>query len=235
MRAAVRDGSWDVFVGQLFTEFRRDLHVVTAFKPPSWWTRLVSNDPGFADPSVWTFLAKDQDGRLHCYKELTFYRTAPSEQARKVRQALEEEGVKCERFITGMDAFIGNSETGKSTVDYYGEGGLFGFMRPIHGAGSRKERAVALHQYLDYKSGKPRLQIHSCCEKLIETIPSLPADMVKREQVQECAIDHWYDALTYGICAWTVGGTDPTPLFKPGTLGDILDHASELEDQGDDE
>lgn len=250
MRAAVRDGSWDIFVGQLFTEFRRYLHTEPAFTPPAWWTRLVANDPGFADPSVWICFAIDQDGRLHAYREHTFYRTAPSEQARQVKAAMASEGVRCERWITGMDAFIGNNETAKTTVDYYGEGGIFGFQRPIHGAGSRKERAVALHQHLT--GNPPRLVIQDnawvyspnpvgyplavpvkCPSRLIATLPSLPASITHPEQVDECAIDHWYDALTYGICAWSQNGVNPEPLFKRGTLGDILAHASEIEDKDD--
>lgn len=34
IRRAYRDGDWDLFEGQFFEEFRKDLHVITPFHPP---------------------------------------------------------------------------------------------------------------------------------------------------------------------------------------------------------
>ena len=39
MRRAHLDGDWDLFVGQYFTEFRRDAHVIHPFKIPDHWQK----------------------------------------------------------------------------------------------------------------------------------------------------------------------------------------------------
>ncbi|MGB9804714.1 hypothetical protein, partial [Desulfofundulus sp.] len=114
-------------------------------------------------------------------------------------------------------------ETGKSIVDYYREGGIpWGFIQPVHGQGSRQTRAATLHEYLkpyvDENTGlvTARLKIFSTCTLLVETLPQLVSDPNRPEQVRECSIDHYYDALTYGLCAWHAERSKEPP--KPKTL-----------------
>lgn len=245
MRAAVRDGSWDIFSGQVFDDFRRDVHVCEPFDIPSWWERWGSNDPGFADPGVFYNFAADQDGNVYVYREHTFHRLPHSDQAEAVAKTLTRE-VKGQSvrenvgyWVSGMDAFIKNPNTGKSLVDYYGQGGLFGFRQPDHGAGARARRAATVHEYLKITpdgEGKPKARLHifSSCPKLIETLPALPADPLNLEQVQECGIDHWFDALGYGLQSRHARSEVPeTPAFPRGSLGDILGHAEVLEGEHD--
>lgn len=238
MRAAVRDGSWDVFSGQAFDEFRRDVHVVEPFKIPSWYECWGANDPGFNDPGVWYILAADQDGNAYIVREWTFHRTAYSLQAKKVAADLAEMGIKPSWWTTGMDAFVKSKDGDKkSMVDYYQQGGLGGFRMPDHGAGALARRAATAHEYLRIRTGPngqpaARLRIFKTCEKLIETLPALPANPDKKEEVLPCAIDHWYDAAVgYGLQSRHAHSEVPsTPAFAPGTLGDILGHAQVMEE-----
>lgn len=46
LRRAYLDGDWDVFVGQYFTEFRRELHVCEPFEIPAHWSRFRALDYG---------------------------------------------------------------------------------------------------------------------------------------------------------------------------------------------
>jgi hypothetical protein len=253
LRGALRDGSWDIFAGQVFAEFRREIHVVEPFEIPSWWFRFGANDPGYADPGVWYRLAVDQSGCVYVYAEQTFEQVPYLDQAKAVRQAMTTFGaddVKREKpileaigyWVTGMDAFTAEKGTrdGKSFVDYYGQGGLFGFRRPVHGAGARANMAGTVHEYLkpiphptDPDKRTARLRIFSSCRRLIETLPSLPADELHPEQVDECAIDHWYQALGYGLQSLHAkDSTKPTPTKLPeGTIGRLLNW-DDADDQG---
>jgi hypothetical protein len=51
----------------------------------------------------------------------------------------------------------------------------------------------------DMMDGKPGLQIVSTCRNLIRTLPSLPLDENRVEDVDTDAEDHAYDALKYGL------------------------------------
>ena len=45
----------------------------------------------------------------------------------------------------------------------------------------------------------PRLQVFSTCTNLIRTLPALPYDTIRVEDVDTDAEDHAYDALRYGL------------------------------------
>ena len=45
----------------------------------------------------------------------------------------------------------------------------------------------------------PRLQVFANCVNLIRTLPALPYDNVRVEDVDTHAEDHGYDALRYGL------------------------------------
>ena len=51
----------------------------------------------------------------------------------------------------------------------------------------------------DLPDGKPGLVIFTTCENLLRTLPALPYDKVKVEDVDTDAEDHGYDALKYGL------------------------------------
>lgn len=234
MRDAVRDGSWDLLEGMQFSDFKRDIHICKPFEIPSWWERWGGNDPGFNDPGVWYTLARDGDGDIYIYREWTFSRTQYSQQAKQVFEDLGKEDIAF--WVTGMDAFIKHAETHKSLVDYYNEGGLTGFIRPDHGKGARANQAAVWHELLKVSpnaQGKPSSRIHifSSCKKLIETLPALPIDPLHRECVQDCAIDHWYQASAYGLLAKVGLPNAPKPKFAPHTMGAIDGHNKRLEDE----
>lgn len=209
LRRMFRHGDWNVFSGQAFDMFRHEIHVVEPFEVPGWWRRWLANDPGYADHFAWYWLAADQDGNVYVYREHTNAegeRIPYSEQARQVVELTGDERI--DFVVTGMDAFNQHPETGKSIIDYYREGGMtWGFLQPVHGPQSRKLRAATLHEYLkpylDENTSRQvaRLRIFSTCTKLVETLPILAADRNDPEAVAKSSIDHWYDALSYGLCA----------------------------------
>ncbi len=250
MRKAMRDGSWDIFSGQMFDSFQRDIHVGPAFPIPSWWPRWGSNDPGTTDPGVWYLGAADPDNNAYITNEWTFHKAgehawerdiAPSSQARKV--AKDTEGLPIDYWVTGMDAWTTNKETNKCLIDYYADGGISGFIKPVHGAGSRAIRAATIHEYLKPFEEKTvtngivtvkkraKLYIFENCKKLIETLPALPSDPNHPDCVLECAADHWYDSLCYLLASRHSPGLTPKKKFPKGSIGERWGDPQEILDQ----
>lgn len=65
-------GSFDAFQGQVYTEFRRDTHVIKPFRIPDEWTKFVGADHGYTNPAAFIWCAMDYDGNIYAYRE--FYR-----------------------------------------------------------------------------------------------------------------------------------------------------------------
>lgn len=245
LRQALRDGNWDVFAGQFFGEFDRGIHVVRPFAVPKWWRRFGSNDPGYMDAGTWYVHAVGPDGQVYTTHEFSYANRSKvySVQAKTVKAALDDEGIKVDVWVTGMDAFNPHPETGKSIVNAYEEGGLRGFVEPDHGSGARKRMAGVVREYLQPypvpllgPDGQPvnrmtsKVQIFDTCHQLIETLPALTADENKREQVAESDTDHWYQGWGYGLQHHHISqSTAPAvPEYERGTAGDILRHAAKI-------
>lgn len=226
LRKAYKDGDWDAYEGQAFAEFNREIHVCEPFVIPDHWPRWRSVDNGYADPFSWYWFAVSEDGIVYIYREYTRDPKDPkvgySEQAKKVVELstytkLDEYGNEIEveepySFVAaGLDAWATHVRDvqGKTLINYYEDGGLSGFVKPIT---DRKLRKATWHEYLkpfDHPDQKrfpgkkiARVQIFSTCKKLIETLPVLIEDEKNTEAVAECNLDHWYDGAGYGLIVW---------------------------------
>ena len=62
-------GQWDIFEGQYFAEFDRDIHVCRPHGIPAHWRRYVTLDYGM-DMLAALWMAVDEQGRAVVYKEL---------------------------------------------------------------------------------------------------------------------------------------------------------------------
>jgi hypothetical protein len=59
----------DSFEGAVYSEFRRDTHVIKPFRIPDDWKRVVGADHGFRNPAAFIWGAIDYDGNIYLYKE----------------------------------------------------------------------------------------------------------------------------------------------------------------------
>lgn len=84
-RRAKLDGDWDVFQGQVFSEFRdihmpdepdNALHVIKPFEIPSWWPRILGIDWGYAAETWAGWAAVSPDERLYLYREYIAHQTS---------------------------------------------------------------------------------------------------------------------------------------------------------------
>lgn len=209
-RKAMRDGDWDVFAGQFFSEWRQALHVVPVFDVPSEWRRICGVDYGYAAPWSALWIAQDRDGRAWVYRELYAAGVIEGEQAERIQSA--ERAAKdppVRRF--GDPAMWAKTGSAPSPALAYQAAGVSlskavndrvpGWQR-VHSFLSKKAAACPIHRELGLEEC-PLLHVFDVCSNLIRTLPALPHDPKRVEDVDTTAEDHAPDALRYGLMAMT--------------------------------
>jgi len=218
-RKALLDGDWDIYEDQAFPEFDYNTHVCKPFKIPDHWKRWRSVDNGYDDPFCWLWAAVSEQGIVYVYKEFTREKGDKSTQIRYSEQAekvvekskhIDANGIEREEkfafTVAGHDAWASHvrDEQGKTLIDYYQDGGLFGFIKAVT---DRRLGKATVHEYLaPYKDGNTgkmtaRLQIFDTCKALIEKLPEMLKDPDDNEKVLDIE-DHVYDSLRYLLIAY---------------------------------
>lgn len=198
-RRALRDGDWDVFAGQVFTEWRRERHVVEPFELPKDWVRWRCTDYGSARPFVTLWLCADKSvPRVYVYREVSQPGLLASEQADRVVELTgQDEPIKF--HVADPAMWIKSPDSGKSIADIY-----FEHRVTLTKANNDRVNGLArVREWLrDAPDGRPHLQVFSGCQQLIKNLPSLIYDAHKVEDVDTDGADDEYDALRYGLMAF---------------------------------
>jgi hypothetical protein len=93
----------------------------------------------------------------------------------------------------------GDHNTGKPIAQMFADE----LVNWIPANNDRKAGLAVVHDYLGIaKDGKPKLQFFSTCLSIIRTLPSLPYDIIKVDDVDTKADDHDYDMLRYALMAF---------------------------------
>jgi hypothetical protein len=198
---ALLEGDWDTFQGQVFTQWRREKHVVrpsdVTLDPT--WPRWTCTDYGLARPFVTLWLCQDPATlRIYVYREISKPGVLASEQAQMI-VAAERRGGDRIRFRVGDPAmWIRQADTGKAISSTYQQNGVA--MQP-----ASNERIIGwerVHEFLrDAPDGKPYLQVFDTCTELIKNLPALVYDQHVVEDVDTDGPDDEADALRYGLMA----------------------------------
>lgn len=196
-RRAFLDGDWDVFAGQYFSEWRRDLHVMDPIEIQPWWQVYRAIDYGL-DRLACLWAAFDENGNAYVFRELCVSDTIVSDAARMILQAGQEPVVAT---FMPSDLLGRSSQTGVSIYETFSSCGLSG--TPVNNP--RVPGWLNLKEWMhpvDDGAGnvQPRLRIFSTCRELIRCIPQLqyaktgdPSDVAKDPH----DITHAPDALRY--------------------------------------
>ena len=212
LRRAFLDGDWDVFLGQAFPEWNRDLHVIpaTTWIEPS-WPKWASLDWGTNKPYAMLFFTAVPNGHIWIYREsygqkpnAKTYNVGTHEASSEVAQREWQNchGTNCSEcvFDSSMDSDHGHG---------------FTLAQPFRDAGwtmhpsikNRLNGNAAVHVWLKTRlpDKYPILQIfEENCPHLIRTLPALPYATTGRgidEDVDTKAEDHLYDALQYSAAS----------------------------------
>lgn len=220
-RRALRDGDWDVYQGQRFRAFRRAIHVIEPEQLPlslGGLVRAVGVDYGMDAPFAALWGAKLADDLIVVYRELYRPGLTPAQQAQLIADSEQpgERDVR-RRIPVALDRAcwarnphnVGPKSTGVTVgqledPDEPPEGSIAAAYRAVLGPGVVKANndrlaSVALvADKLRVRADKlPRILIYSTCTNLIRTLPTLPRDAKRPEDVDTHAEDHAYDALRY--------------------------------------
>jgi hypothetical protein len=218
-RAAFRDGSWDMFIGQALQEWSRIHHVVKPIPVPPNAPLFMTFDWGFGAPFSIGWWWLDSDGRFYRFAEWYGWngtpnvglRLADSEIAQGIikreqamRLNLERDGVINPQIVRLCDPTCFNKKPdykgggqGTSTAEEFRKMGLV--LRP--GDPSRSLKLRQFHQRLlvptDDKTqqvnGVPMMQVYDSCIHFIRTIPNIVVNPNNPEDIDTDGEDHCYD------------------------------------------
>lgn len=209
LRAALLDGSWDSFQGQVFREWKPSRHILTREQfletvDLRGCRKFVGFDWGWRDPAVaiWVAMApENEEGvrHLYAYREIHQTETTPERWAAQLKEIFNDEEV--EWIAMPHDTY--QHHLGNKTVASVFTAPQFRLpVRPVQSLarGARMNRQAIMHQALsDAPDGLPYLQVHEQCSNLIRTLPGLPYSDNIPEEIDSKADDHDYDSVSYAL------------------------------------
>ena len=217
LREAWRDGNWDVFVGQYFTEWDREVHVCEAFPPGAWWRWYVTMDYGL-DMLAALLIGVDEAGNAWVVGEVYEGRDRGeghdgliiSEAAEAVRALAGEKTIT--DYLAPPDLWNARQESGKSVADIFAEHGVY----LTKTSNDRVNGWLAVKEWLKVREGadgvkRPRIRFFPNCRNIIRCLPLLQYDEHRANDVANSPheLTHAPDALR-GFCVyWTANGCEP--------------------------
>ena len=224
LREAWRDGDWNVFAGQYFTEWDREAHVVEAFAPPEWWRWYVTLDYGL-DMLAALLIGVDDAGGAYVVGEVYEGRDLGeghnglivSEAAEAVKALAG--GRQITACLAPPDLWNARQETGRSVADIFAEHGVY----LTKTSNERVDGWMAVKEWLKPRAcedgeKRPRLRFFPNCRNIIRCLPLLQYDEKRPNDVRNepHELTHAPDALR-GFCVYrTAAGREPgeTPRVK---------------------
>jgi len=213
LRRAFLEGDWDIFEGQVLTEWRGEKHTISKL-PVSLdgCKKIISFDWGYSAPGCASWIAfapENQFGVRHAYvyREIYQNQTKPKDWAKQILFWLKIENVSY--MVLPHDCFAVGQESNRPAIASTFKK-VFGELCPIRRgktlvAGARHNRLAVLHDFLADATEEPLLertpylQFKSNCHNCIRTLPELIYDEHDKEDVDTDGEDHAYDAVTLGL------------------------------------
>lgn len=234
LREAWLNGSWDIFAGQYFSEWNRDVHVVEPFAIPSWWRRYITMDYGLDMLAAYLIVVDDHDMAYvvqEVYKGRDLGEGAKglivSEAAAEVR-ALAGNG-DIAAYLAPPDLWNARQETGKSVADIFAESGIY----LTQTNNDRIDGWMAMHERLhvfDDEQGVQvaKLRIFPQCINLIRTLPQLRYDDKRINDVatEPHELTHGPDAIRGWCVYWTRRASAPAAPPRSDWTKDMLEDYS---------
>ncbi len=222
LQKALLEGNWDVFEGQVFTEWRNDpknyktrqkTHVIEPFLIPREWRRFRSFDWGYAKPFSVGYWAEDPSGRLYRYHGI--YGTEKDPVTRLTKTPNKGLYMSVDKVAELVKAYEDKYEKGNTIIGYadpsiFADNGMPDgsiariferkgiFWQPADN--ERIPGKMQIHYRLAFDAdGLPMMYVFKNCTDFIRTIPALVYDLNDVEDIDTKTEDHIYDETRY-IC-----------------------------------
>jgi phage terminase large subunit len=218
LRKALRDGDWDVFEGQVYTEWDKEKHVIEKLPVDlSVCKKYIGFDWGYNDwgCATWFAVAPENEmgvKHIYAYREIYDRQKTPKWWAEQIADIIQKEDI--EHMILPHDCYShlgGNQTIAKTFVD----AGVPCVRANSLSHSAKLHRAALMHQLLAIADdGEPYLQYLKVCPNNIRTIPDLPYSETRPEEISDRAEDHAFDSSTYGLMVimdgetWILGSDD---------------------------
>jgi phage terminase large subunit len=201
-KQAMLYGNWDVFDGQFFREFNRNIHVIEPFEIPLEWNRYIAMDYGL-DMFAVLFIAVDTKGKAYVYNEIHKSDLIVSDARQTLKSIMRNHKYKA--IYAPPDLWNRNRDTGKSTAELFFEGGI----DLTKASNDRKAGWLNVKEWLKIKKVKNEqtgeiyedsdIKIFSNCINLVRCLPQLQHDEKDPNDVatEPHEITHITDALRY--------------------------------------
>lgn len=192
---AWRDGDWDTFAGQYFSEWNREKHVVSPFAIPESYKKFRAYDHGRENPACCKWYALDYDGRVWVYRELYVKGKNVDEIALEINRLSEGETYEYSVADPAIFAHMGfvDKYGGQTIAETFARCNIMF----IPASNRRVDGWTLMHQYLACKDSNPKLVYFHTCVDSIRTIPSLIHDDIKPEDLDTDGEDHAADCDRY--------------------------------------
>ena len=230
LREAWRFGRWDVFEGQVFTEWTNDpehyqdrkwTHVIDPFTVPQDWTIYRGFDWGYAKPFSVGWYAIDKENRIYRIRELYGCTGSPdvgvewdvTEVAHKIAEIEREDPLLKGRHIIGIaDPAIFQENGGPSIAEEMQKAAHIIFRRGDH---QRLAGKMQTHYRLAFNDdGIPMFYCFNTCKHFLRTIPALMYSETQVEDIDTHMEDHQYDEWRYVCMARPIGPREKTTKKK---------------------
>lgn len=234
LREAWLNGSWDIFAGQYFSEWNRDVHVVEPFVIPAWWRRYITIDYGLDMLAAYLIVVDDHDMAYvvqEVYKGRDLGEGAKglivSEAAAEVKALAGNGDVAA--YLAPPDLWNARQETGKSVADIFAESGIY----LTQSSNDRIDGWMAMHERLHVFEDEQgvqvaKLRIFPQCINLIRTLPQLRYDDKRINDVatEPHELTHGPDAIRGWCVYWTRRASAPAAPPRSDWTKDMLEDYS---------
>jgi hypothetical protein len=229
---AMKEGDWDIFAGQFFSQWRRDIHVIEPFEIPQWWNRFGGYDHGFNHPYMFGGYAVSDDGDVFKYRECGGRGRTPDQIIEEINAVAPEFIAKKHTIYAGHDLWVKGRDGSPEIVERF-----HGKLSMIKAHIDRVTGADQLRNYLDWRKNehgeftkKPRLYVFKNCIRTINQIPAMVYDDKRPEDVLKVNAtenDPWcgddaYDETRYAMMSRPRISKEPTKSLEKDTYGYLI-------------
>lgn len=208
-RKALKYGNWDIFDGQFFTEFDRNIHVIEPFVIPKDWYVYFVMDYGL-DKLAGYWIAVDYNNNAYVFREVYQSNLLVSQARDKIKEMTNEDVYM---YLAPPDLWNRHKETGKSTADIFAEGNVTLYKTNNDRIQGWLQMKEWLKPYKDEQGcTTAKLKIFNTCKNLIRCLPQVQHDAKRVGDIanEPHELTHSVDAIR-GFCVyWT-----QEPIFEP--------------------
>lgn len=222
-RRAFLEGDWDIFKGQYFTEWRKDIHVCEPFEIPTDWKLVLWGDYGYSKPSAVYWVAVSPEGKLYMYRELysvgftykalteEIIEMTPENELFRLHYAVFDPAIwqkkgENDQGISGAERMKSRWRELMKERNRTRPIDLPPLPQELTLKRGNNERVLGwnmlreyLKPYVEEDIVTAKLQVFPQCKDYIRTLPALVYDKNKVEDVDTDGEDHGPDASRYGV------------------------------------